>query len=315
VEESGDDLPSSSGNDNVIELQAQVQELEGEMARERAAKKEWEAAAEGLSGLHAEVKRLEGELGKAQERRIEAEQQQIACSREKTTLMTDLVELRKKLAAKEEELAAKEGQIEGKKKEIKRLLSLVKAAEEERDGSKEAQANAERALSEAGVAGSRRSHDETRFHFIQAGTGQVGSIPRSYLDLVPESLLTKMYNGEWDYARDEQWRALINCHPEQWAAIMEHLATGTVPTERDQRLLDQARHWNLERLVQALEALTPGVTLTNDPDGKTCTAQCKFYPVMEKLHDKSTLKFTFCGPRNMVVFGNRLERSLSSCRS
>jgi hypothetical protein len=78
---------------------------------------------------------------------------------------------------------------------------------------------------------------------------------------------------------------------------MEHLATGTVPTDRDQRLLDQARHWNLERLVQALEALTPGVTLTNDPDGKTCTAQCRFYPVMEKLHDKATLKFTFCGPK------------------
>jgi chromosome segregation ATPase len=214
AEETGDDLPSSSGNDNVTELQAQVQELEGEMARERAAKKEWEAAAEGLSGLHTEVERLEGELGKAQERRIEAEQQQIACSREKTTLMTDLVELRKKLAAKEEELAAKEGQIEGSKKEIKRLLSLVKAAEEERDESKEAQANAEGALSEAAVAGSRRSQDETRFHYILAGTGQVGSIPRSYLDSVPESLLTKMYNGEWDYCRDEWGRALINCHPD-----------------------------------------------------------------------------------------------------
>ncbi|GAQ84015.1 hypothetical protein KFL_001730090 [Klebsormidium nitens] len=117
-------------------------------------------------------------------------------------------------------------------------------------------------LREAQAAGARKAENGNQFSFVLAGTGQSGSVPRSYLESEPESLLNKMYNGEWDYARDEQGRALVNCHPERWAAILEHLATGTAPTERDQRLLDQARHWNLKRLVHALEALTPGVTVT-----------------------------------------------------
>lgn len=63
---------------------------------------------------------------------------------------------------------------------------------------------------------------------------------------------------------------------------------------RDHRLLDQARHWNLTRLVQALEALTPGVSVTRHPGGKSCTVQCRFVSVFGQLSKKKTLEYTFC---------------------
>jgi hypothetical protein len=280
----------------VTELQAEVLKLEAEMVRERAAKKEWEAAATALSGLQAEVKRLEGEVGKAEERQHMAEQQNSACSKEKTTLISELVEVRKSLAAKEEELASKENQIGQGRTKVKKLMGMLRTGEVEQKELREALKKAERALEDAAMAGVRRSQEGNRFHFVLASTGQAGSIPRSFLESEPESLLSKMYNGEWDFARDEQGRALINCHPERWAAILEHLATGAIPKERDPQLLAQARQWNLKRLEQGLEALAPGLTVMRHVDGRSCTAQCRFVSVMEQLGNNNVMKLSFCFP-------------------
>lgn len=153
-------------------------------------------------------------------------------------------------------------------------------------------------LVEAKAAGARKAEDGNRFHYVLAGSGHSGSIPRSFLESEPESLLNKMYNGEWDYAQDEQGRALVNCHPDRWAAILEHLATGTAPAKQDQQLLDQARHWNLKRLVHALEAITPGILVTRLPDPKGCTAQVRFVKVTEKLKKEQMLNYTFCFPES-----------------
>lgn len=126
----------------------------------------------------------------------------------------------------------------------------------------------EGALKSALEAGARRRDEGDRFEYVLACNGQTGSIPRSVLASDPDSLLCKMYSGEWDYARDAAGRALITCHPKRWAAVLEYLANGAAPAERNPLLLEQARHWNLMGLVGALEALTPGVIVTNDSDSK-----------------------------------------------
>jgi hypothetical protein len=183
------DSPTSSIINDVTGLQAQVLKLEAEMVQERAAKKEWETAATELSGLQAEVKRLEGEVGKAQERQHIAEQQHSVCSKEKTALISELVEVRKSLAAKEEELAVKDNQ-------VKELMGIKSTGEVEQKELRQALEKAERALEEAAMAGVCKSQEGNRFHFVLASTGQAGSIPRSFLESEPESLLSKMYNGE-----------------------------------------------------------------------------------------------------------------------
>ncbi|GAQ89201.1 hypothetical protein KFL_004960110 [Klebsormidium nitens] len=100
-------------------------------------------------------------------------------------------------------------------------------------------------------------NDRERFHYVLALNGQEGSLPRSVLASDPESHLYKMYGGEWDYARNAEGRAIVTCHPHRWAPIVEYLATGAIPAERDPALLAQARYWNLQGLVNGLEALTP----------------------------------------------------------
>ncbi|GAQ84019.1 hypothetical protein KFL_001730095 [Klebsormidium nitens] len=52
-------------------------------------------------------------------------------------------------------------------------------------------------LAEATAASARRVDDGARFHFVLAGTGQTGSIPRSFLASEPDSLLNKMYNASY----------------------------------------------------------------------------------------------------------------------
>ncbi|GAQ83824.1 hypothetical protein KFL_001630210 [Klebsormidium nitens] len=126
----------------------------------------------------------------------------------------------------------------------------------------------ETSLDDARDAGARREEERARFHYVLAPNGQTGSISRTVLASAPDSLLYKMYCGDWEYPRDENGRAIITCHPDRWASVLEHLTTGTVPTEPDSRLLDQARYWYLGRLVRGLEALYPGVVVLNDPDAE-----------------------------------------------
>jgi hypothetical protein len=91
---------------------------------------------------------------------------------------------------------------------------------------------------------------------------------------------------------------LINCHPERWAATLEHLATGAIPKEWDPQLLAQARQWNLKRLEQGLEALAPGLTVTRHVDGRSCKAQCRFVSVMEQMSNKGFMSLPFCFPND-----------------
>lgn len=200
----------------------------------------------------------------------------------------EMVALTAQLGAFKSVMVIKDAELAAQREEIERLQIALERARGK--------------LAEATAAAARRADDGARFHFVLAGTGQAGSIPRSFLASEPDSLLNKMYNGEWDYARDDQGGALINCHPDRWAAILEHLSTGTVPRVVDQQLLDQARHWNLLRLVQAIEDSTPGVTATNHSDGKSCTVRCTFTSVMKSLREGEPLRLTFCFLRKQLYF-------------
>ena len=180
-----------------------------------------------------------------------------------------------------------------------------KCAEEERNAEEKASriAELEKELTHAREAGARRADARERFDYVLACSGQAGSVPRSVLASAPESVLFKTFCGEWDYARDKEGRALITCHPERWAAILEHLATGAVPAERDPLLLEQARYWNLSRLVEGLEAKFPGVVLLEN-DESHFKVVGTFTNVMERFSTGQkglSLSFSAVGGRWWVL--------------
>ena len=170
-------------------------------------------------------------------------------------------------------------------------------AEETRKTEKQAAAQSTELEGEAETrrtsnAGARCASERERFEYVLAFNGEVGSVPRSVLAADQDSLLYKMYGGDWDYARDKTGRALVTCHPQRWAAILEHLTTGAVPAEWDPQLLAQARHWNSSRLVDGLEALSPGVVVTSDPGSNSFKARCTFVSVISQLAAGTDLMHT-----------------------
>ncbi|GAQ80921.1 hypothetical protein KFL_000660160 [Klebsormidium nitens] len=233
-------------------------------------------------------------------------------------LQTELAALQKCLDAANEEKKRREGELKSKRAALRnvvaqrdglragtsKLQERVAAEKRKRaDISKEVSLlqseleRARKAVRDLENATAARARESDRFYYVLAFNGQVGSIPRSVLASAPESVLYKMYCGAWDYARDEDGRAIVTCHPDRWAAILEHLATGAVPLQRDSQLLEQARFWNLRRLVARLEALTPGVTVRNDRDEMGFKARLTFVDVTSE-YDKygAELSLTYATP-------------------
>ncbi|GAQ84348.1 hypothetical protein KFL_001850220 [Klebsormidium nitens] len=214
---------------------------------------------------------------------------------EKNVLQARVTSLSKDLAKAQSDL--KEARSENEVLEARLSALETVTAEKEREGKQRVSA-LEESLKGFREAGGRCAKERERFCYVLASNGQEGSVPWSALASDPESLLHKMYCGEWDYARDEKGRALVTCHPQRWAAIIEHLATGAVPAEWDPQLLAQARHWNLQRLVEGLEASIPGMTVTADPDSKGFKVRCVFASVMKELSSgEKLMKYTFSGPQ------------------
>ncbi|GAQ89066.1 hypothetical protein KFL_004840060 [Klebsormidium nitens] len=192
--------------------------------------------------------------------------------------------LRAQLETLESKLAAKEKE---------KLEAASKVAELE--SALESSRGAAAALEAAAEAGARRAREGDRLHYVLACNGQTGSIARSVMASDPESRLYKTFSGEWNYARDESGRAVITCHPDRWSAVLEHLTTGAVPTDRDTQLLEQARFWKLQRLTAALEALTPGAVVSN-ADSQGFTVRGTFVSVMSAYEPR----LPFVTPRVIV---------------
>ncbi|GAQ89067.1 hypothetical protein KFL_004840070 [Klebsormidium nitens] len=241
-------------NDEMQEIERSIEEL----ARARAQ----------LGEVQSEATSLRTELAAAR-RNGERTEKELARARARLTeLKAERGGLRAQVETLESKLAAEEKE---KLEAASKVAELESALEIARD--------ATAALKGAAEASARRAREGDRLHYVLACNGQTGSIARSILASEPESLLYKTFCGEWDYARDDSGRAIVTCHPDRWAAVLEHLTTGAVPKQRDSQLLEQARFWNLQRLTSALEALTPGVVVSN-ADSQGFTVRGTFVSVM-----------------------------------
>ena len=80
-----------------------------------------------------------------------------------------------------------------------------------------------------------------------------GTVPRQIFEAEPDSALAQIYNGEWEYARDEQGRAVVNSNPAIWPIIIDWLSFGTVPEKPSNQLIAECRYWQLRRFLTALE--------------------------------------------------------------
>ena len=167
-----------------------------------------------------------------------------------------------------------ESALKDSRSEAEQLQAHNASLSQELSKSQERVASLEADLENARNAQERCEGERERLEYVLASNGQEGSVALSVFAADRDSLLYKMYSGDWDYPRDSRGRALITCHPDRWAAILEHLATGAIPERRDSLLLAQARYWNLQTLVNGLEALIPGVTVVADPDGQGFRARC-----------------------------------------
>ncbi len=87
-----------------------------------------------------------------------------------------------------------------------------------------------------------------------ATSGLSGSVPHSIFLAEPASALAQAYSGQWDYAKDEEGRAVVNSDPDNWPIILNWLSFGTVPTNPTESLLSECRYWHLDRLLAAIDA-------------------------------------------------------------
>lgn len=95
----------------------------------------------------------------------------------------------------------------------------------------QAQHDASKAEWEAMLA--RRSSDSDLFLYVVRGCEGLqttGSVPRQAFEAEPNSALGHIYNGEWEYVRDEHGRAVVNSNVQHWPMILDWLSFETVPS-------------------------------------------------------------------------------------
>ena len=103
----------------------------------------------------------------------------------------------------------------------------------------------------------RHSSDSKLFKFAVRGLSGnpfSGSVPRSIFAAEPDSALAQIYDGEWEYAKDEEGCAIVHSDPANWPLILNWLSFGTVPSTPSESLLSECRYWQLDRLLAAIDA-------------------------------------------------------------
>ncbi len=98
--------------------------------------------------------------------------------------------------------------------------------------------------------------DSKQFKYTVRGASGVqlsGSVPRSIFNAEPDSALAHMYNGKWEYAKDDDGRAVVNSNPDHWPVILDWLSFGTVPSPASNALVSECKYWQLDRLVAAID--------------------------------------------------------------
>ncbi len=103
----------------------------------------------------------------------------------------------------------------------------------------------------------RLESDSKQFKYTVRG-GSVaplaGSVPRSIFNAEPDSALAHMYNGEWEYVKDDDGRAVVNSNPDHWPAILDWLSFGTVPSPASDALVSECKYWQLDRLLASIDS-------------------------------------------------------------
>lgn len=80
-----------------------------------------------------------------------------------------------------------------------------------------------------------------------------GSIPHMVFEAEPDSVLARMYNGNWEYYKDGLGRAQVLSNPAHWPLILDWLIFGTIPTHPTPEFLSECSFWQLNRLLAAIE--------------------------------------------------------------
>ena len=102
----------------------------------------------------------------------------------------------------------------------------------------------------------RHDSDSKLFKYAVRGSSGPhlsGSVPFSIFQAEPNSALACTYNGEWQYAKDREGRAVVNSDPENWPVILNWLSFGAIPSTPTDSLLAECRYWQLDRLLAAIE--------------------------------------------------------------
>ena len=137
-----------------------------------------------------------------------------------------------------------------------------------------------------------------------------GSVPRSIFGAEPTSVLARMMNPEWQTARDDQGRALVNSDPSHWPLILNWLSFGALPDASSvtSAFLAECRYWQLDNLLEQLEASKPP-TAPAEPDIE------KLFFTEEHLHDFTVRGLDAANGRAFILEGhvcNFLERRATS---
>lgn len=100
----------------------------------------------------------------------------------------------------------------------------------------------------------RRESDSKQFAYIVRGSSLSGSVPRQIFEAEPDSVLNRLYNGEWQYALDGQGRAMVNSNPAHWPLILDWLSFNVLPANPTPEFIAECEFWQLGNLLGKLEA-------------------------------------------------------------
>ena len=182
--------------------------------------------------------------------------------------------------------------------QLKRLRSSC-----EQEGA-DARQQLEAALAESKQMSALRDVHTKQFRYIARGCeASSGSVPRQIFEAEPGSLLNRMYNGEWEYAKDDTGQALVNSSPAHWACILDWLSFGCVPIQPTQTFLAECRYWQLSNLLAQIEEQQK--TTPAQPDVQTVFKMADTYDVTLRPHNKGG-KWGFILEGHILNFGTSL---------
>ena len=113
------------------------------------------------------------------------------------------------------------------------------------------------ALAQAQAMHACRDSDSKQFGVIVRGCkGKLasGSVPRQIFQAEPNSALAHSYDGDWEFVRDSEGRALVNSSPLQLPLILDWLSFGAVPEQPSKAFVSECTFWQLNKLLAAMQA-------------------------------------------------------------